>query len=149
MVDVPSAVAGLATSMRLFREIRELAQRGETAEAFEKLAEVQRRYAEATGRLAELEAEVRELRAERELRESMDWADNAYWRGEDGAGPFCPACLDGQGQPARMADRDGSWHCPVCGHHELSPARRERLRQVQRARAQRRRTIRSSGLERP
>ncbi len=66
-----------------------------------------------------IKREFQHLQDQVNMRESMAFKDNVYWRsnGNNPEGPFCPKCLDGATQrAARMAilkDR-GFWECPVC-----------------------------------
>jgi hypothetical protein len=112
------------------KDLLTVADRVRDAELKQSLATVQVECAKLAEENARLRQELVDLRERAEIRRTMTYAGNVYWREVDGhrEGPFCPKCLDGDNKAARMAERadDRYWRCAVCAYSSEIPGQAPR-----------------------
>ncbi len=126
MVDIGTtiatikAIAGVAKAagqIELYNQVINLQQTileliGDNTRAVQENSQLTRELGDVRDKVASLEALLLQ-------RGEMVFQENVYWRVLSGStrdGPFCPACLDGNGKAARLINRsdDHWWRCPVC-----------------------------------
>lgn len=81
------------------KDVLSVADRLRDAE-LRQLANVQVECANLAEENARLRQELMDLREKTRARQEMEFRDNVYWRLSEDArkeGPFCPKCLDGDG----------------------------------------------------
>jgi hypothetical protein len=119
--------------MNLLDSVRlaiELADKVKNVELKETLLKVRLEAVDQGEEVVRLRQENLELRQAAELRESLLFRDNVYWkRTGDGPedGPFCQKCFDGGQRLVRLVDdqRD-RWRCSVCGTGAWKPGGQQR-----------------------
>ena len=117
-MDLLDIVAKGAAAAEAIKGAIGLARKANLAELERVLLDLRDDIAALRDANIELKNENRELREKLKVRDELVWANNLYWKVEDGkhVGPFCPKCFAGAGIVSRMTDelRDRYYRCPVC-----------------------------------
>lgn len=104
------------------KDVVELAKKGSTIEAQEKIIELRQAALDLQEENARLREKLSEAESKLDLQARLTFDGRAYWLNFDTpqtTGPFCQRCYDVEGKMVRLHDQEayaGSrvWHCHGC-----------------------------------
>ncbi|MCR4666758.1 MAG: hypothetical protein K5657_05640 [Desulfovibrio sp.] len=122
-----SRTGGRTDRMQLFhrfKEISDLFETGRTEQARQLLREILSHYVALSDESDRLRLRISTMEKIIEPEKNLFYANGFFWlnaSSEEPVGPFCPKCMNNEGDLIFLEKKGKSYHCPYCNNSFSAP----------------------------